>query len=120
MTTRRWFAVVLISMCAIGCASPSHRVVWADDLDGEVRIERPSFKRTDANLLEVNVPISNISEDDVRLLVQLEFLDENGSPYNDETNRRAFLVPRGSTKSFRVTSLQSIASDYVLTIWRCE
>jgi uncharacterized protein YcfL len=132
---KRHCLLLLASVLVAGCSSvgpmpaegvpPGDEVSkvrerFADDLRGDIQIETPVIQRTDQNLLRVNVPIRNISGQDLQLLVQVQFLDETGSPYNDETNRRLFLLPRGSTKAFSATSGQSIASDYVLHVWRAE
>lgn len=122
-------AASLLSGCSSGPMPASgvsdtevdeYRERFADDLRGEVEVETPVLERTDHNLLKVNVPLRNVAGEDLQLLVQVQFLDEKGAPYNDETNRKSFLLPRGSTKWFSATSMQSVASDYVLYVWRAE
>ena len=96
------------------------REIFADDLRGEVEVERPSLRRTEQNLLKVNVPLRNVSGDDLELLVQVQFLDDLGAPSGDETNRQYLRLPRGSTTNFGATSRTSSAHDYKLYLWRAD
>lgn len=119
---------------SLGCAAPgpmpasgasdtevgAYRERFSDDLRGDLEVETPVLERTERNLLKVNIPLRNVSGEDLELLVQVQFLNEAGAPYNDETNRKVFLLPRGSTKWFSATSMQSIASDYIVHVWRAE
>jgi hypothetical protein len=110
--------VLFASSCAVASRG---RERFADpDLDGEVEFDQPVVIRTEDNLLKVSVPLRNVSGAELQLLVQMQFLNELGAPYNDETNRRSFLLPRGAVKWFSATSMQSIASDYVFYVWRAE
>lgn len=98
----------------------TYREIFADDLRGEVEVERPVMQRTPQNQLKVVVPLRNVSGDDLRVLVQIQFLDELGAPSGDETNRQVMILPRGGTKAFTATSLTSNARDYKLYIWRAD
>ena len=110
--------VLFASSCVLAGRS---RERFADpDLDAEVEFDKPIIVRTEENLLKVSVPLRNVSGEELQLLVQIQFLNELGAPYNDETNRRSFLLPRGAVKWFSATSMQSIASDYVFYVWRAE
>jgi hypothetical protein len=94
------------------------QIRFADDLRDDVEIERPVLERTAENLLQVSLPIRNVSGRDLQLLVQVEFLDATGNRYNDDTGRVVFYVPRGTTKEFKTSSMLSKASDYVAHLWR--
>lgn len=98
----------------------AYREIFADDLRGEVEVERPVMQRTTQNQLKIVVPLRNVAGDDLRLLVQVQFLDELGAPSGDETNRQFFYLPRGTTKAFSATSRTSSARDYKMYIWRAE
>jgi hypothetical protein len=97
-----------------------YRERLADDLLGYVQLEQPVIQRTDGNLLKVSVPVRNISGKDLELLVQVEFLDALGAPSGDQTNRRVFMLPRGSTKWFEVVSRTANAHDYVMHVWKAK
>ncbi len=96
------------------------REVFADDLRGSVQLETPVTRRNDQNLLELRVPIRNIATKDLRVMVQVQFIDEFGAPSGDETNRQYLILPRGSTKTFVAISRTSSARDYKLYMWRAE
>lgn len=100
--------------------SLQYRVVLADDLRGDVAYESPVARRTEQNLLELRVPIRNLTRKDLRLMLQMVFADESGAPSGDETNRQYHIVPRGGTWTFNATSRTSSARDYKLYIWRAE
>ena len=96
------------------------REVFADDLRGDIALETPITRRDEQNLLELRVPIRNISGKDLRLMLQVQFVDEFGAPSGDETNRQYFMLPRGSTQTYATVSRTSSARDYKLFIWRAE
>ncbi len=94
-----------------------YRERLADDLRGYIELEQPVLQRTEANLLRVSVPVRNISGKDLELMVQVDFVDALGAP-SDSTNRRVFMIPRGTTKWFEVVSRTSNAHDYIMHVWR--
>lgn len=96
------------------------REVFADDLRGEVEVGTPTMRRTPGNQLQVVVPLTNVARRDLRLLVQVQFLDELGAPSGDETNRQILLLPRGGTHGFEATSRTSSARDYRLYLWSAD
>ena len=98
----------------------NYRERISDDLRGYIELETPQPVRTADNLLQVTVPIRNVTDEEVHRLVQAQFLDGAGVPVGDETNRRLFIVPRSSTKAFQATSRTSSAADYVVQIWRAR
>lgn len=96
------------------------REIFADDLRGELEVETPVMQRTAGNQLKVVVPLRNVAGRDLRLLVQVQFLDELGAPSGDETNRQFVFLPRGSTKAFTASSRTSSARDYKMYVWSAE
>lgn len=94
------------------------QVRFADDLTGDVVVETPLLERTADNLLRVSVPLRNVSDRDLQLLVQIEFLDPAGNRYNDETPRRVMFLSRGQTGDFTAESMLAKADDFVAHIWR--
>lgn len=96
------------------------REIFADDLRGEIEVGVPTMRRTPGNQLQVVVPLTNVARRDLRLLVQMQFLDELGAPSGDETNRQILLLPRGGTHGFEATSRTSSARDYRLYLWSAD
>ncbi|MGE0143474.1 MAG: hypothetical protein AB7I19_06975 [Planctomycetota bacterium] len=103
-----------------GDESLGYREIFADDLRGELRVSSPVTRRTEQNLLEVRVPIHNIAGKDLRLMAQMQFIDEFGAPNGDETNREYLILPRGGMHTFATTSRTSSARDYKLFIWKAD
>ena len=105
------FAATLSAVCLVcgACSAPpmpadgqtvyegEPREIFADDLRGEIEVGVPTMRRTPGNQLQVVVPLTNVARRDLRLLVQVQFLDELGAPSGDETNRQILLLPRGGT-----------------------
>ena len=94
------------------------QVQFNDDLAGELKILPVKVERTATGNIRVHVPIWNMTDEDLELLVQAEFRDHDGIPYGDETNRERVAVPRGSTKTWSKESLQSRAQKFTVKIWR--
>ncbi|MCA8942859.1 MAG: hypothetical protein KDB80_09900 [Planctomycetes bacterium] len=109
---------LMLGACEVGPSRQSAQVQFADDLSGYVVVDEPSVERTADNLLRVSVPIRNVSDENIELMVQIEFRDAHGNPYNDETPKRVMLLARGETKHFFAHSMLSKADDFVATIWR--
>ena len=128
------FAATLSAVCLVcgACSAPpmpadgqtvyegEPREIFADDLRGEIEVGVPTMRRTPGNQLQVVVPLTNVARRDLRLLVQVQFLDELGAPSGDETNRQILLLPRGGTQGFEATSLTSSARDYRLYLWSAD
>lgn len=95
-------------------------VVFADkDLRGDVVVGTPVTERApDTNLLAVHVPIRNRTNDELQLLVQVEFFDANRVPYDDVSPRRVLIVPPGGTNSYYTSSTKARAQDFVVRLWR--
>ncbi|MBI5850517.1 MAG: hypothetical protein HZB39_05685 [Planctomycetes bacterium] len=135
-TVRLLLALAVLSLALAGACSSStqlaadgvspddeslrFREVFADDLRGSVQLEAPVTRRNDQNLLELRVPIRNILSRDLRVTVQVKFIDESGAPSGDETNLQYLILPRGSTKTFVAISRTSSARGYKLYLWRAE
>ena len=116
--------VALLALAAAvtsGCATTDQEwVQYADpELESLVRVEDARATRLPgSDLLQVQVPITNLSPQEIQLLVQVEFRDATGAPYDDETTRRVWLLPRGATKTFTATSQKARASDFVVRLWK--
>ncbi len=112
-------SVVWVLAALAACASPSgSHVEFADpDVSDYVELGAPALERLqESNRLKVTVPIRNITDEQVQLLVQMEFLDSNKLPHDDATPSRVMIIPRGMTKSFSATSLKPLAMDYKLRL----
>ena len=75
---RVFLSVLCLLMASCASFSGSSQVRFADDLGGSIQAETPTMVRNDDNLLQVSVPLRNVSGDDLQLLVQIEFLDAAG------------------------------------------
>ena len=105
-----WFVIALT-----GCASISgSNVEYADpDLSGVVELGAPAIERLrESNRLKVVVPIRNVTDEQIQLLVQMEFLDADQRPIEDSTPSRWMAIERGMTRNFAATSLKPNAMDY--------
>lgn len=112
-------SLCLLAALAVGCASPSGKFVeFADpDLAGVVELGQPAVERLEAtNYLKVTVPIRNITDEQVQLLVEMEFRDFNELPYGDNTPSRVMIIERGMSKNFSATSLKPIAMAYKMRL----
>ncbi len=108
-------AVWLVVALTAGCASSSGAVVeYADpDLSSVVELGVPAIERLEeSNNLKVIVPIRNVTDEQVQLLVQVEFLDADQRPIEDTTPSRWMAIERGMTRNFTATSLKPNAMDY--------
>ena len=90
------FAATLSAVCLVcgACSAPpmpadgqtvyegEPREIFADDLRGEIEVGVPTMRRTPGNQLQVVVPLTNVARRDLRLLVQVQFLDELGQCRN--------------------------------------
>lgn len=86
------------------------------DLVGKLRVGDPQVERTQNGLLRLTLPLHNECDDDLMLLVHVEFLDSAGNSYDDSTGRVSVSVPSGETRRYSVTSLMAKAGDYVVHI----
>ncbi len=108
-------AMWLVVALTVGCASiTGSNVEYADpDLSGVVELGTPAIERLlESNRLKVIVPIRNVTDEQVQLLVQMEFLDADQRPIEDNTPSRWMAIERGMTRNFTATSLKPNAMDY--------
>jgi|SoiMethySBSTD1v2_1073268.scaffolds.fasta_scaffold752450_2 hypothetical protein len=100
---------------------PEHRsaVMFMDrDLAGIIEVGMPTVERApDTNLLAIHVPIQNLDELQVLLLVQVEFYDFNRMPYDDVTPKVPVSLMRGDRTTYSVTSKMARAQDFVVRLW---
>ncbi len=99
-------------------AESAAQVVVADaTLQAVVRAGRPLVERTpQGDFLRIVVPIRNIDDEPISILVQASFLDSQRQQLPDETNRQVLLLPSGGTSNFEAISRQSRASDFVVRL----
>lgn len=94
------------------------QVVVADaSLQDVVRAGRPLVERVGTDdLLRVVVPVRNVDDEAISVLVQMAFLDRERRPLPDETNRQVLLLAPGMTSNFEALSRGSKAADFVLRL----
>lgn len=93
-------------------------VVVADaELYDVVRVGRAGVERvTGSNQLKVMVPIRNVDDEPIQVLVQVSFLDGRRMPIGDDTNQQVKLIGPGSTLPIVVMSKLDTAQDWVMRI----
>lgn len=121
-------AAMLLTGCAYGPPYAALRiendaerisnVVVADaELYDVVRAGDASVERVaGTNQLKVVVPIRNIDDEPIQVLLQVSFLDLQKRPIGDDTNRQVRILAPGSTITHTVISKQAEASDWVMRI----
>lgn len=83
--------------------------------DGEVHRESVSQR------LQVRVPLVNTAPQPLKLRVRIQFLDERGNAYDDETALRCLVIPAGEARWMQATSLCSSARHYRVWVeWVAE
>lgn len=109
----------LLALLAVGCTSTRGNFVEFSDPDLAYAVELgPAVaERLEAsNNLKVIVPIKNITDEQVQLLVQMEFRDANDYPIGDNTPSRVMILERGASKDFSATSLNPVAMAYKMRL----
>jgi hypothetical protein len=122
------FAVLALAACSSGPPYPA----WAIEGDSEaiaqvvvtdvtlqdiVRAGRPLVERVQPDdYLRVVVPLRNIDDEEIQVLAQMAFLDQQRQPLGDETNRQVVVLPPGGTSNFQATSRGRRAADFVLRL----
>ena len=82
-----------------------------------LHFDRPECARSPGHeLLQVRLGIENVSDEELRFAVQLEFLDCRRAFYGDRTTRRILVIPPGGSESFRTTSARSKAAAFVVLL----
>ncbi len=99
-------------------AEMTSNVVVADaELFDVVRVGRAGVERVPgSNQLKVMVPIRNIDDEGIQVLVQVSFLDARKNPIGDDTNQQVKLIGPGSTLPVIVMSKFDTAQDWVMRI----
>jgi hypothetical protein len=99
-------------------AEALHNVVVADaELYDVIRVGRAAADRVQgSNQMKVMVPIRNIDDEPVEILVQVSFLDTGRMPIGDDTNRQVKLLGPGATIPLVFLSKQDTARDWVMRI----
>lgn len=92
-------------------------VVVADSvLQDIIRVGRPQVSRLETGELRVFVPVRNIDDEEIQVLTQISFRDEQRQPVGDNSNRQVKLIAPGDTVDLMWTSLSRDAADYVVRI----
>ena len=95
----------------------SNVVVADDELYDVIRVGRAGVERVPGtNQLKVAVPVRNIDDEAIQLLVQVSFLDTQRNPIGDDTNQQIKLIGPGSTITHVAISKHPEAMDWVLRI----
>jgi hypothetical protein len=121
----------LLALLLAGCSAPpyaalpieddaeltSNVVVADDDLYDVVRVGRPKVERVPGtDQLKVVVPVRNIDDERIQVLLQISFLDNDRAPIGDDTNKRVQLIGPGATENFMAISKRADTKDWVLRI----
>lgn len=95
----------------------SNVVVADDELWDVVRIGRHGVERVPGtNQLKVMVPIRNIDDEPIQILVQVSFLDGKKMPIGDDTNQQVKLIGPGSTMPVTIISKLDTAQDWTMRL----
>ena len=95
----------------------SNVVIADDELYDVIRVGRAGVERVPGtNQLKVAVPVRNIDDEAIQLLVQVSFLDTQRNPIGDDTNQQIKLIGPGSTITHVAISKHPEAMDWVLRI----
>jgi hypothetical protein len=117
-----------LSACASGPPYPaqpiegdaesiSNVVVTEENLEAIVRVGRANVERVSGtNQLRVMVPIRNIADEPIQVLVQVSFLDGRQTVIGDDTNRQLHMIAAGATLPITVLSRTDVAQDWTMRI----
>lgn len=99
-------------------AEAMSNVVVADaELHDVVRVGRAGVDRVPGtNQMKVVVPIRNIDDEPIQVLVQVSFQDGRKMPIGDETNDQVQLIAPGQTITHQAISKSAEAQDWVMRI----
>jgi len=87
------------------------------ELHDIIRISTPNVDRVaGSNQLKVMVPIRNIDDEPIRVLVQVRFLDGRRLPIGDDTNRQVKVIGPGATMPYIAISNGDLAQDWEMDI----
>lgn len=131
MSPHRYLSPVLAIAALAACASPPYtavsieadaelesNVVVADgELRDVVRVGRSGVERVaGTNQLKVVVPVRNIDDEPIQVLVQTSFLDGQKRPIGDDTNQQVKILSPGMTTMVVVTSKLETAQDWTMRL----
>jgi PBP1b-binding outer membrane lipoprotein LpoB len=124
-------SVLCSALFLAGCSAPpyaaqaiendaeltSNVVVADDELYDVVRVGRAGVERVPGtNQLKISVPVRNIDDEQIQVLLQVSFLNSQKMPIGDDTNQQVKLIGPGSTYTHVVFSKQPEAQDWTLRI----
>jgi hypothetical protein len=130
MSRNRFLSVLPFALLA-ACASPPFAALSIEDdaelesnvvvADGAlrdvVRVGRVGVERVaGSNQLKVVVPIRNIDDEPIQVLVQTSFLDGQKRPIGDDTNQQVKILGPGTTSTVVVLSKLETAQDWTMRI----
>lgn len=91
-------------------------VVSESSLQNVVRVGRALVARLPGGELKVVVPIRNIDDEQIQVLAQISFRDEQRRPVGDTSNRQVLTLAPGATLDVQWISTSVDASDYVVRL----
>ena len=95
----------------------SNVVITDKELYDAVRVGRAGVERVPGtNQLKIAVPLRNIDDEQIQVLLQVSFLNSQKMPIGDDTNQQVKLIGPGSTYSHVVISKQPEAQDWTLRV----
>jgi|SoiMethySBSTD1v2_1073268.scaffolds.fasta_scaffold634574_2 hypothetical protein len=134
-TSSAWARIPAASICLLATAcwgAPPPYAAYAIEDDAEavtqvvvgdatlqdvVRAGRPLVERVGPDqLLRVVVPIRNVDDEEIQVLTQFAFFDNQRRPLPDETNRQVKVIAPGSTSNVEALSRDGRAADFVLRL----
>lgn len=88
-----------------------------EELVDAVVAGNPVLDRVQAsNQLEVQVPLRNVSDEDLELSIDVEFLDAQDNPYGDRSTRQHLILASGDTRTVRFLSSRSRAAGFMMRV----
>ena len=98
-------------------AQPANVMIADASLWDVVQVGRAAVERVPgSNQLKVIVPIRNIDDEPIQVLVQVSFLDGRKMPIGDDTNQQIKLLGPGATLPLVVVSKLDTAQDWRMNI----
>jgi hypothetical protein len=122
--------LVGIVLLATSCSSPPYAarmigdggtvanvVINEGSLYDRVCVGSPSVTRIEGtNQMKVIVPILNLDDETIQVLVRVSFLNQQRQPIGDDTNRQVQLIGPGMTVAYTAISKQEDAQDWVMLL----
>lgn len=101
-----------------GTTSIEHteKVTYAGKLASKVRVVDTRSTVLADGRLEVYAELENMKGDNLVVQVQTQFKDGMGTLLNDETNWKTIVMPPRSSTSYRETSMNDKAKDFVIRV----